>query len=521
MPLRHDGSGETRAVRPPTSTPAERTSHYTELEGATGRDINFRPERYPRSQLRPIGIAVLVLRGDITYRCELSDVSQNGVAFEWANGAPEAPELGALFEEIVVRFDGHEAYRGRARVCSLRPDGEVTLVGASLLDTLMNIEDVLTLRDVKARMVESEYSGLRVRSGVWCVSGQERFKSLVAELRLFLEDARKQLAAIEASLPWHVVHGEQESPARGALIRELETGFVADLVQASNDIDAALCAAPGEARSGLRAFSERYLGELLMQSPWMYRARHKPLGYPGDFELMNGLYGRHFAGPTLFAKALNLGFVSTPAAEAVRCRKDLIKGRLSALLDEKEQSAEPCRILSIAAGPAEEVYSLLEERPQLGVPLEVVLFDQDKNALSFSFARLNRIVAQRWQGKVRVVHLHDSITKLLRGSTQLSASGVFDAVYACGLFDYLQPHTWVSLCRSLYGMVAPRGTLYVGNMVPSNPTRWVMEFILDWHLEYRERIEMLALARKAAVDAHIEVLEEATGVNPFVLLTRA
>jgi hypothetical protein len=47
-----------------------------------------------------------------------------------------------------------------------------------------------------------------------------------------------------------------------------------------------------------------------------------------------------------------------------------------------------------------------------------------------------------------------------------------------------------------------------------------MELHLDWHLEYRERIEMLELARRAASDAHIEVLEEPTGVNPFVALTR-
>jgi hypothetical protein len=166
------------------------------------------------------------------------------------------------------------------------------------------------------------------------------------------------------------------------------------------------------------------------------------------------------------------------------------------------------------------VFGLLEQRRQLGVPLEVVLFDQDKSALAFSFARLARCVAERWQGQVRVQHLHDSITKLLRGSTALGVFGVFDAVYACGLFDYLQPHTWVALCRSLYARVASGGTLYVGNMVPSSPSRWFMELHLDWHLEYREREEMLALARRAAPDAEIQVIEEATGVNPFVALTR-
>lgn len=523
MPLRHDGSGGTRSARPPTSTPAERTSHYTELEGASGRDIFFRPERYSRALLGPIGVAVSVLQGAMRQRCELFDVSLNGIAFEWPTppDATGAPEQGSLLEEVVIRFDEHDAYRGRARVCWWRQQGAVLLVGASLLDASMNMDDVLQLRDVKARMAASEYPRLRLESGIWRVSGQDRFKALVAELRLFLEDARQQLGELEASLAPHVVHGSASTPARDALIRSLEHGFVADLVRASNDLDAALRGASSEARGALREFSERYLGELLMQSPWMHRARHKPLGYPGDFEVMNGIYRRDFAGPTLFAKALNLGFVSTPAAEAVRCRKDLIQARLSALLDAKERRAEPCRILSIAAGPAEEVFGLLEERRQLGVPLEVVLFDQDKSALAFSFARLARSVAARWQGQVRVQHLHDSITRLLRGSTALSAWGAFDAVYACGLFDYLQPHTWVALCRSLYAQVAPGGTLYVGNMVPSSPSRWFMELHLDWELEYREHEELLRLARRAAPDAEIKVIEEATGVNPFVALTRA
>lgn len=520
MPLRQDGSGGTKRARPPTPVATERTARYLELEGASGRGIYFRPERYGRSELGSMGAAAWLNTGGVARVCELEDVSQNGFAFAWSEGGA-APELGALLDEVVLRFDEHEAYRGRARVCSLRRGERGTLVGASLLDTPMNIEDVLQLRDVKARVSESEYLGLRLDSGAWRVPGQDAFKARVAELSLFLADARAKFGELEASLPWHVVHGEQESPARDALVERIRSGFVRDLVQASNDIDAALRSAPLDVRSGLREFSERYLGELLMQSPWMHRARHKPLGYPGDFEIMNGLYGRHFSGQSLFAKALNLGFVSTPAAEAVRCRKRLLIQSLSEILDEREASGRACRILSVAAGPAEEVLGLLEEREHIDVPLEIVLFDQDKSALSFSFARLRKVVAQRWQGRVDIVHLHDSITKLLRGSTLLSASGVFDVVYAAGLFDYLQPHSWVSLCRSLFGLVAPHGRLYIGNMVPSSPSRWFMELHLDWYLEYREREELLALSRKAAPSARIAITEEATGINPFVVLERA
>src|SRR5262249_29661222 len=156
------------------------------------------------------------------------------------------PAVGTALEEVALQFDGHEAYRGRVRVSSIRRHDKLTLVGVSLVDTLMNIEDVLLLRDVKARIAESAFQRPGMAEGPWRVPGQERLKALVADLRLFLEDAQRTFADLEAALPWHVVHGDQESPAREALIARIRDGFVADVVQASKEIDAALRAAPRE-----------------------------------------------------------------------------------------------------------------------------------------------------------------------------------------------------------------------------------------------------------------------------------
>ncbi len=72
----------------------------------------------------------------------------------------------------------------------------------------------------------------------------------------------------------------------------------------------------------------------------------------------------------------------------------------------------------------------------------------------------------------------------------------------------------------MYGLVAPGGSLYIGNMVPESQSRWFMELHMDWFLVYRQRSEMLEIARMAAPDADLEILEEASGVNPFVMLTR-
>jgi extracellular factor (EF) 3-hydroxypalmitic acid methyl ester biosynthesis protein len=494
-----------------------RGANYPDLAGGQGRDIYFRPDRYQRSELGPVGVVVEVRAGEQQHRCELVDVSQNGVAFDWP--ASVSVEVGAVFNEIAIKFDQHEAYRGGARVGSIRRESGKIIVGASFVDTLMNIEDVLHLRDVKAWDGGAEARGFGLAESPWRVAGQEHFKVLVSELRLFLEDAQAKFSELESSLPWHVAHGEHESPARDALVERIRSEFAVEVVAASNAIDVALRSASPEEHDALREFSRRQVHDLLMMSPWMHRALHKPLGYAGDYEVMNDIYGNSFSGPSLFAKAVSLSFASTLAGEAVRKRKDLIKKRLSDLLDSPPRG-RPIRILSIAAGPAQEVFELLGEREGLPQPVEVVLFDQEKRALTFSYSRLKRLVGGRFRDRVSLVHLHDSIKRLLRGSSVFAGQGQFDLVYSCGLFDYLQLLTAASLYRSLYALVAPGGTLYVGNMVPQNPSRWLMELHLDWFLVYRERAEMLELARLAVPEARIEIQEEETRINPFVALTR-
>ena len=505
---------------PPNSLPSSGTvsiAEYVDLDGGQGRDIFFRPDRYQRSDLGPVGAVVELGLPEKVERCELHDVSQNGLAFEWPRDVPV--EVGLVLDRVAVKFDEHEAYSGAARVSSVRRREDRTIVGVSLLETLMNIEDVLHLRDVKAWNAGADSKGLGLERAPWRVPGQERFKALVAELRLFLEDAQVRFAELEASLPWHVVAGDQESPARDALVDRIRSGFAAEVVAFSNEINTALQDATKYEREALREYSLRHLHQLLMQSPWMQRARLKPLGYPGDYEIMNSVYGNHFRGQSLFAKAVDYAFALTPAAEAVRDRKDLVKARLAALLDARTDG-RPLRILTIAAGPAQEIYELFEERPSIDGPVEIVLFDQDKRALTYSYGRLRRIVSAKRFTNVRLIHLHDSIKRLLRGTSVFANYGKFDAVYAVGLFDYLQLHTWVSLCRTLYDTVAPGGTLYIGNMVPTNPSRWFMELHLDWFLVYRSHSEMLELALAAAADAHVRILEEPNGVNPFVALTR-
>jgi hypothetical protein len=179
------------------------------------------------------------------------------------------------------------------------------------------------------------------------------------------------------------------------------------------------------------------------------------------------------------------------------------------------------RVLSIAAGPAQELVELFEQcRDPLPVPLEVVLFDQDKNALAHAWRRLRPVSEGPLRRSVRFTFLHESIKRLLRDAELFEPFGKFDLIYSCGLYDYLQPRTGIILARKLASCLATGGRLLVANMMDQS-TRWMMEHHLEWNLLYRPHHELLELGARAVPGAPVRILEEASGVNPFFELVRA
>jgi extracellular factor (EF) 3-hydroxypalmitic acid methyl ester biosynthesis protein len=235
---------------------------------------------------------------------------------------------------------------------------------------------------------------------------------------------------------------------------------------------------------------------------------------------MRFFYERQFEGVSLFGKALNYATIRCRTPQAVCRRKDMMKRELKKLIASRGASDQPLRILSVAAGPAQELFELFSEVQEFEVPVDVVLFEQDKSALTYAYSRLKPIVERRFSKQVRLRYLHDSIKRLLRDREIFSELGPFDGIFSCGLFDYLAPTTAVVLTKSLFARLAPAGRLYVGNMVPENSARWAMEHLLDWHLIYRTRAELIEIGRRAAPGAAISLLEEETGINPFIEILR-
>lgn len=502
---------DTKAA-PPKGDTKGTFREYEELDGAQGREVHFRPQRLARADLSPMHVSATLWVGDEKYEVDLTNVSQNGASLSVPTNLPLDEGDTAKLD---LHTDGHEAYVGAIRVQWSRPEGNHTLLGVAFSEALLDLEEVLQLRDLQTL----RRSGERSSQKAWRIVKHDRFKSGVAEFALLLQDLQKSLGEMERTLSPYVLYTERESAPRAALETAIGEDVVPGVLHYAEELDSALRLATTSERPGLEEFGHRYLQEFLMQAPWMHRAHHKPLGYPGDYEVMNFVYARELVGPTLFAKALHRAFLDVPGAQAVRERKNLIKRELRTTLASHEKAGKSVRILSVAAGPAEELYELLSEI-ETCPPTEIVLFDQDPGALQHAHRRLSSVVTARWQDRVKVRYLHDSIKRLLVDPEIFRERGTFDVILCAGFFDYLRTLSAARTTKTFYRYLNPGGAAYIGNMVPSNPSRWLMELHLDWYLIYRSHEEMIAFAQNGAPEADIRILEEATKINPFLCVRR-
>src|SRR6184192_2350930 len=132
---------------PKLAAAAAFTKTYEELDGAQGREVFFRPHRYRAQDLAPMKCSVVVRAEDLPVECALYDVSLNGVDFELPHGL--SFQVGDVIKDLEMRFDAHVAYRGEARIGSLREIDDVRIAGVSFVDFLLHMDTFMQVRDLR------------------------------------------------------------------------------------------------------------------------------------------------------------------------------------------------------------------------------------------------------------------------------------------------------------------------------------------------------------------------------------
>jgi extracellular factor (EF) 3-hydroxypalmitic acid methyl ester biosynthesis protein len=260
-------------------------------------------------------------------------------------------------------------------------------------------------------------------------------------------------------------------------------------------------------------FFREQLKSLIYQSPFANRSLQKPLGYAGDFEMMNLIYHNESTGKSLFARCMEKCFQEHAEPQAVRNRVEYLLGKIRGTL--KNNPKSKVTILSVACGPAMEVQKLIEQTPQNELDfIEIHLLDQDLNALKHVQRRIRKI-ATSLNKKVEVKLISTTIKNMLITGLECNE---YDLIYSAGLFDYFTDQVATSASNTLYEALKPNSQVIIGNFDVSAPNRFGMSLVFDWNLIYRSAADLKRIF--AVPGAKLSIEKEECGVNLFCVISK-
>jgi SAM-dependent methyltransferase len=243
--------------------------------------------------------------------------------------------------------------------------------------------------------------------------------------------------------------------------------------------------------------------------PWMRqswigdRARSKPSGFAGDYEMLIKLYEEKT--PALgLGGYIDLCILDLPLARAVRSRLEAVK---SYLLDKIKNRGTGLRILDIASGPCRE-YNTWPELPA-DKPVEVVAIDNDPIAIAY----VEQQVAAKLKGSTRLSVARYNAMRTRNAKATVEKFGRFDIIYSVGLFDYLTDDHLIGMFVGLRDSLNDNGSLYIAFKDREQYSKTPYQWHLDWFFYQRTEQHVLDLYRQAGFDVDaIRTTRDATGI---------
>ena len=344
-------------------------------------------------------------------------------------------------------------------------------------------------------------------------------KVVVSDMQTLLADMRRWLEHIELAI-------RSSPPPERAGLELAIGGRINSLIYPAVEkiftrFEAIAGTVTEEAVAVHRAYARRQMHPLMLCSPFLHRTFQKPLGYAGDYEMVNMILRDPAEGSSLFAKLLNARLLAMAPAEAHRNRVKYLTEMLSKEMRRGAKLGRNTRIFNLGCGPAMEVQNFLSF-DDLCDRAELSLLDFNDETLERTGTILNEIIMKQ-RRTTRLHMIKRSVHQILKEGArigEIDSDIHYDVVYCAGLFDYFSDRICARLLEIFYEMLSPGGILVATNVDPSNPDRVKMEYLMDWHLIYRTADQLKALAPKGIAPADCLVKADITGVNVFLEIHR-
>ncbi len=416
-------------------------------------------------------------------------------------------QVSEVLNELVIRAGDRAIYKGKAVVVSLLNTGLMAVVSVTLIDEWNDLggigNDPRTVSQAVRRFIQDWESRYQVG---------EAYQVVVNEMRAYFSEVTRWLdqADITAGLP-----RDAQGRVRDDIFFEIGRPLLEKGQQYLVRFEEEAAKVPPEFEPVHRAFAQAAIHPLVLRAPFVYRTFAKPLGYAGDYEMVNQILGNPREGPSTYFELVNYMFLQAGVARAHRNRVDLRHERLRGRAAQARAEGRTLRVLNVGCGPAAELQRLVSGVADLD-HVEVVLLDFSEETLQHARERIDAAATAAGHRAPRVTLRHESVHQLLKRSVRDEAvppEERFDHIYCAGLFDYLADKACARLISYFDGRLRPGGSLLVTNVHSYNPERYWMEHFMEWYLIYRdeEGIERLFPPGLPAVRTYTD----ATHINLF------
>lgn len=417
-------------------------------------------------------------------------------------------QISEVLHDLTIRLRSRNAYIGKAVVVSIMNTGLTAIVSVTLIEEWRELSNVVVVPGSVGEEARAFVQHWEERFSI-----RRDYQIVVNEFRAFLSDVSHWVEQVDLSESMPKEDGRLRRDVFDELAAPLikKTAYYFDLLNTQASL------VEPEHASAHRAFAQAALHPLMLRAPFVFRTYTKPLGYAGDYQMVNQIIDDPRQGPSTYFQIVNAAFLAAAVATAHRNRIDIMVSFLKRMADTAATQGRPFRILNVACGPAIEVQRFLQTyaNPEL---LQFDLIDFSEEALAWTNERLNAINASL----PRKGNLHfqrDSVHQLIKRRivTDDNAMREYDAVYCAGLFDYLSDKVCTKLMQHFAARIRPGGSLLVTNVHTDNPEKSSMEHLLEWYLIYRDQPKMATLMPECSSNHKYWVDE--TGVNVFAEVT--
>jgi extracellular factor (EF) 3-hydroxypalmitic acid methyl ester biosynthesis protein len=441
-------------------------------------------------------------------------VTRHDVVFELYNPGI-APRLSEALGEFQIILQGRTIYSGRAIVRNVVDVGSKVVCEATLDDAQWLDVSADLIAKCDNQLVEEFNAFVKEWQKFYKVLPE--FKEAVTDIKMFLTDLQIWLEQVELGIHSQPEHSRAQ--LEQAVIKKLSPKIIPLINGLFERFEIIAARLEEKTRLAHRIYIQRHLHPMVLCAPFAHRAYQKPLGYAGDYEMVNMMTRNPQEGASLFAKVFNVWLLQQGSAAAHRNRLMYLTKCIETETLRVSHTGNRARIFNFACGPAVEVQQFLDYSP-LSEQVEFTLVDFDSETLAYTQKAINDI-KERLGWRTPVQFQKKAVRQLIKDSQKFvaaenGAKGKYDFIYCAGLFDYLNDYTCKQLIKIFHQRLAPGGLLVVTNVTPLTSNRGSLELILDWHLIYRDAAQLEHLCSDIIPKEEIRIKNDETGINIFL-----